>query len=241
MESDAHNFALLLHYGGRRMKQIYVIKNIVNDKVYVGQAASAYDRFRRHRNNRVSTDKQSVQIVEAMKEIGADNFYFEILEVCDDSMADERERFYVKEFDSYKNGYNNTPGGVGVHYVTDEDIQLCKEMLLSGMAIKDIEEKTLIGHAIIKRELEKIMPDYRKIVNKNLKADRVRTAKTPVDQYDLNGQYIRSFANIREALLHLGLDPKTGSIANCCKHRENYNSAYGYKWEFAKSMAERGV
>lgn len=223
------------------MKQIYVIKNIVNDKVYVGQATSAYDRFRRHRNNRVSADKQSTEIIQAMKEIGVDNFYYVILEVCDDSVADEREVHYIKQFDSFKNGYNNTIGGLGVHYISDEEFEKCKEMLLSGMVIKDIEEKTLIDHHILKRELGKRLPNYRQIVNKNVKAQRRATSKAPVNQYDLDGNFIRRYSNIREALECLGKSPKAGCIANCCRHRKHYNTAYGYKWEYATNVAERSL
>lgn len=216
------------------MKQIYVIKNIVNDKAYVGQAVSAYDRFRRHRNNRISADKQDLKIVNAMKEIGAENFYFILLEVCEDADADEREKFYISKYDSFKNGYNSTIGGLGVHYVTDEDIEECKRLLLDGMTLEEIERETHINHKTLKKELEKRIPNYRQIMNRNSYEARWRSKTLPVNQYDKDGNFIRRFDSAREAMLFLGVSTKSGSIAHCCKHMPYFHTAYGYKWEYAE-------
>lgn len=214
------------------MKQIYVIKNIINGKVYVGQASNAYDRFRRHRNNKVSAAKQNLEIIKAMKELGADNFYYVILENCEDDMADEREIYYIEKFNSFKNGYNRTTGGAGTNTFTKDDIDEFCRMFEQGKTIKEIETETSADHYQIKRELEKRYPDYRKRVNLNAKRARVEAENRPVIQYDLQGNLINRFASSREALRHLGKDPKVSSITLCCKHIKNYNTAYGYKWEF---------
>lgn len=216
------------------MKQIYVIKNIVNDKVYVGQAKSAYDRFRRHRNNRIATDKQDIEIVNAMKEIGAENFYFILLENCEDDVADEREKYYIKKFDSYKNGYNHTIGGLGTNYLTDEDIQECRDLLIMGKTIGEIETITHINHKTLKRELEKRIPNYKDIMKQNIQDARWMSKRKPVNQYDLNGNFIRRFECARDALDSLGKNKKSAVISNCCKHKQYCNTAYGYKWEYAK-------
>lgn len=215
------------------MKQIYVIKNIINDLVYVGQAASAYDRFRRHRNNHISADKQDLKIVNAMKNLGANNFYYEILENCADEDADEKEKYYISKFNSFKNGYNGNVGGVGAKNYTEEDIKECYELLMNGSTIREIEIVTGINRSTLKRELEKIVPNYNTVVNMNMKKARVKSAGTPVNQYDMEGNFIRRYSSVREALESLGVSVKTGSIANCCKHRPNYHTAYGYKWEYA--------
>lgn len=47
-----------------------------------------------------------------------------------------------------------------------------------------------------------------------------------VNQYDLNGNFIRTWASMSEASIKLGIN-KT-SISQCCKGK--YKTAYGYKW-----------
>lgn len=59
------------------------------------------------RNYTVYDSKFSMAILEK----GFDNFEYEILEEVDAELADEREKFYIRKFDTRKNGYNSTHGG----------------------------------------------------------------------------------------------------------------------------------
>lgn len=91
-------------------KDIYIIKNTKNNKVYVGQSVNPFHRFQQHvteaRKQRVCS-----LLVAAMIEIGIDNFYYEILE-HDIENFDEREQFWIKYYNSITpNGYNLGPGG----------------------------------------------------------------------------------------------------------------------------------
>lgn len=56
-----------------------------------------------------------------------------------------------------------------------------------------------------------------------------------VNQYDLEGNYIRSFPSAAEAARFLNLnDVAAGRIGQCCRHLfKKGNSAYGHLWEFA--------
>lgn len=49
---------------------------------------------------------------DAILEKGFDKFEYEILEEVDMELADERERYYIRKFDTRKNGYNSTHGGL---------------------------------------------------------------------------------------------------------------------------------
>jgi hypothetical protein len=46
-----------------------------------------------------------------MRKYGLENFSFEIIEECSKEDLDSRERYWIKKFDSYYNGYNQTSGG----------------------------------------------------------------------------------------------------------------------------------
>lgn len=90
--------------------KIYIIKNTITDKVYIGQTIQSVERrFKKH----LSDSKQSNNIFSrAIKKYGAENFYYEILESnIPLSELDEREIYWIKYFDSYNNGYNSTTGG----------------------------------------------------------------------------------------------------------------------------------
>lgn len=50
-----------------------------------------------------------------------------------------------------------------------------------------------------------------------------------IDQFDLNGEYIRTWKNSRTIFLETGMSD--WSISECC--RGNRKKAYGYKWRYA--------
>lgn len=90
---------------------IYIIRNTVNDKVYIGQTrTSVNQRWKEHLRHAQYGDQV---INRAMKKYGVDKFYVETLEICDAELLDEREMYYIDLFDSTDKtrGYNVSIGG----------------------------------------------------------------------------------------------------------------------------------
>ena len=90
---------------------IYIIKNTVNSKVYIGQTRTSVDqRWKEHLRHAQYGDQV---INRAMKKYGVDKFYIETLEICDISILDEREIYYIDLYDSTdkSRGYNVSIGG----------------------------------------------------------------------------------------------------------------------------------
>ena len=90
----------------------------------------------------------------AMRKYGQDNFSFAILEECEEKDLPEREQYWIKKLDTYKNGYNETPGGEtagensihrgeehGMAKLTEEDVIQCRKWYSEGKASHDIWEK----------------------------------------------------------------------------------------------------
>jgi hypothetical protein len=50
-------------------------------------------------------------LYQAFNKYGIENFNFEEIEEIENSLLDEREKYWINYFDSYKNGYNSTLGG----------------------------------------------------------------------------------------------------------------------------------
>jgi len=90
--------------------KIYVIRNHCNDFVYVGSTTQSLSRrFSWHKKTMNSKRCCKLQIYKAFNELGIENFYIELLELFPCSCRDElrtREGYYIRKFDSFKNGYN---------------------------------------------------------------------------------------------------------------------------------------
>lgn len=87
---------------------IYQIKNLVNNKIYVGQTIrDLNERFRKH-----CTQNRCKKIYRAIKKYGEKNFTIEPLAFCFSKLeADETEEEFIKFKKSIINGYNICLGG----------------------------------------------------------------------------------------------------------------------------------
>jgi group I intron endonuclease len=109
----------------QRFCEIYRIINLVNNKIYVGQAVSHIlnhrryrpygreGRFRSHISEAFSNKKnQSHYLNNAIRKYGVDNFNVELIEYCLLENSDDREKYYINHLNSlYPNGYNLKNGG----------------------------------------------------------------------------------------------------------------------------------
>lgn len=87
---------------------IYRIHNLVNDKNYIGKSEVSIEaRLDEHRIGK----KSNFHLQSAIKKYGIENFEFLVLEECSPELCCERERYWIKFYDSFNNGYNDTTGG----------------------------------------------------------------------------------------------------------------------------------
>ena len=96
------------------MTGIYKITNLINGKVYIGQSINIDKRIKEHFWKAQNSKDISFNSIlhQAIRKYGKENFLCEIVEECDIDIIDERERFYIKYFNSLSpNGYNILEGG----------------------------------------------------------------------------------------------------------------------------------
>lgn len=97
-------------------KDIYIIKNSVNNKVYIGQSINSAERWLSHIYNATyeqKSDKKTQVIHRAMMKYGVDKFHYEIIEYQIENY-DEREKYWISFYNSITpNGYNVSDGGNG--------------------------------------------------------------------------------------------------------------------------------
>lgn len=98
------------------MGQIYLIRNTVNNKVYVGKTTrTVASRFNEHL---IAARKGSrYPIHAAIRKYGQKNFTVTTLTQCGDDDLNELERKFIVERDAsiHNHGYNLTDGGDGTH------------------------------------------------------------------------------------------------------------------------------
>ena len=86
---------------------IYKITNIDNQKCYIGQAANLADRWKQHIKRGVGADAPTRnKLYPAMRELGPENFTFEVIEECDRSLLDNREDYWQDYFKAKEFGYS---------------------------------------------------------------------------------------------------------------------------------------
>lgn len=109
------------------MGYIYKIKNLINNKYYIGQTVHELkERWRQHKKK----TNNCRYLKNAFDKYGFDNFEFELICECIDEDLDNLEIKYMKEYNSLApNGYNLREGGnSGRHNQLTKD-KISKTML----------------------------------------------------------------------------------------------------------------
>lgn len=89
---------------------IYLLKNKVTGQLYIGQSKNIEERFRSHIYN-----KQGPPIDRSIRKYGHRRFMFNILCECEQFELNDKEKEYVKLYNTYEDDYhfNEQPGGAG--------------------------------------------------------------------------------------------------------------------------------
>ena len=188
-------------------KYIYIIRNFINDKVYIGQAINPEQRFKGHIQDK-DRKQYSSAIDGAIKKYGAENFYYEVIE-GPIANFNEREIYWIKFFNSLTpNGYNILEGGQcppirkgfsnNKSKFTPEDIEEIRSLLLNPrITLQEIANAFEVS--------------YRTISNLNTgKTYRDDTIDYPIRKFQCSGETsnivpINTVNAIIEDLIHSNL------------------------------------
>lgn len=76
---------------------IYCLKNIENNKIYIGQSIDLKKRLAYYYNFKKEYLKGKSKIYNAVLEKNLNNFSLLILEICDKNHLNKKENYYIKE------------------------------------------------------------------------------------------------------------------------------------------------
>lgn len=168
---------------------IYCIENLLNHKKYIGQSIDINTRIYNHKRHLRLNRYDNDYLQNEWNKYGMDAFSFYVITKCTPSELDEKEIFYINEFNTLnrEKGYNLQSGGqLASHYPSEEVRQKISDKLMN--------------HPLTERQLE------------TLKNNGLVNAK-PV--YCITTQEI--FPSLTEASRKYNI--RINGISNCCHNK----------------------
>ena len=215
------------------MAYIYKITNILNGKSYIGKTLkSIEERFQEHIRDSQKSRCEKRPLYDTMNKYGIENFKVEQIEECDDNIVNEREVYWIEHFGTFKNGYNATVGGDGKHYLNYDLI--CETYKQVQNAVKTAEICGCCADSVRNILRERKIP-----ILGSQEILKIQKSKM-INQYDLNGEYIRTFASLSDAARYIqSLSPeKRTNIGGIRQHisdvaKGERKIAYKYIWKYS--------
>ena len=189
---------------------IYIITNLINNKVYIGKSNNIQRRFMEHKSPYEWSRTPNKPLYLAFVKYGLINFSFDIIEECDINILNEREKYWIDFYNSTNRdiGYNILSGGDGHgpnekhpnHKLTEQDVIDIRTRYANLERRKDVEElyKDRIGPSGFKKIWQgitwsNIMPEIYTEENKAFHAKNTsqkgslngRSILTEKDVYDI--------------------------------------------------------
>jgi len=98
---------------------IYAIYNKETGKYYIGQTIKELNkRWQEHLYE--AKRMRDTPLYRSLRKYGADKFKIRVIEECSVNILDERETYWISEYNSYINGYNQTDGSGGQYRISEE-------------------------------------------------------------------------------------------------------------------------
>lgn len=224
---------------------IYKIENKITHQVYIGQSTDIKKRWRVHKQQSTYNNPNSTtyyyKLYQAFRKYGLDNFDFSVLEECNQLDLNEREKYWIQQYNSFTNGYNMTLGGDGIIkpstqkiYAYDRFGNFIQEFTNVQEAAKTLEIDTnIIYNAISKKTLGAgYQWSYEKVPTMSFYINN----ELPVIAYDLSGKKMHTYNSIREAS-RMTSDNQI-AITTACETRQ-YNPAHTkLQWRFAADYCQ---
>ena len=206
---------------------IYKATSKTTGKVYIGQSCQPLDkRMNQHLSRAMTNYDPNNHFHNAIRKYGFPDFIFEVIEdnIIDNETLNEREKYWIERYNSYYDGYNSTfGGGCGLR----RNDKIIEALFHEGYTTKEICEIT--GH-----NRNTIYESYKannlQTENRHRQNEQTRErCSERVEQYTLDGKYIKTFSSATAAGQEFG---NQGAISSVCRQDPSALSIYGYLFKY---------
>jgi len=198
---------------------IYVISNLIDDRVYVGSAVSLAHRKGTHYFQLKNNKHCNSHLQNFVNKYGLEKLRFNIVELCDKEDLIKREQFWFTKFEYKFNIALFAGSTLGRVYSEATKNKISNSLKNAGLKGIQKSEET-------KNAMRKPKSDKHK---ENIKKAQKAVIKT-VYQYDLEMNLINTFESISLASKSLNIDRQ--QISANCNNRQK--SCKGYNFKFNK-------
>lgn len=209
---------------------IYCIRNIINNKVYIGKSINIYERLKQHVTslNRGIITQENTYFINGWKKYKSDSFEYFVLEYVDNTIDEyentlkEKELYWMKYYNSLdiKHGYNiryDSKTNTKVNSLT----RLQQSINMKNRWKNNRETMiTSIKNNWKVRSIESLN-------NMKLLLSELKT-KYYFSQFDKNYNFIRDYNTMKE-LLEINPTYKRGGVYSVCSGEKP--SMYNYIWK----------
>ena len=218
---------------------IYKITNTENGRCYIGQSRDIEARWQKHLSAYKSYPDW--ELYRAFKKYGISKFTFEIIEECQIEELNEREIYWITQYDSFNNGYNMTLGGEACNGTNDKTVY---QYDLSGHFVGEYKSAHEAARALNIQftNICKVCRGERKTAGgfgwSYEKHDSVQPIKTKrlsdgtVLQFTKDGTFIAEYPTAKEARRQTGISDTT--IGLVCKGKNK--TAGGFIWRYKNEI-----
>ena len=227
---------------------IYKVKNLRNNKVYIGQTVRTVEqRWQEHIQKAFSDKKQDIHYFQqAIRKYGPANFKVSIIATAENrEELDDKEKYYIQFFNSTDSryGYNLTPGGQGGKTTSVYQLDLSGKIIQHFSSISQASrESGCMTSAIIaccckiynqSCGYQWCYTEYiQERINKPVKPQK--HTNIPVIQLDKQDNVLYIWNSIQEAEQTLGIPHS--KICLVCKGKRKTTG--GFKWKYLYPTAE---
>lgn len=206
---------------------VYIIKNTINNLIYIGRTERDYKlRLQEHKNDFKKIKHNP--LCDAINKYGLKNFTIEpLFESNNSEELAQKEKEFVESYNSCNPeiGYNQVKGGKGRPTVNLDEKEVIQYYLYEGdYSLQKTSRKYKINYKTLQKILRK-----NGIEPMTLNEYRAYARTKKVKQIDpVTNEVICIYNSLTEAALPFGSNNKN-NIADAIHGR--HKTAYGYKWE----------
>lgn len=173
---------------------IYSITNVVTGDMYIGQTIQDFEkRWKSHIRALNRGDHDNEYLQRSWNKYGEDAFKFKAIHYCDElDILNDLEKYYIKKYDTYNNGFNMTEGG---DYFLNEIPEEIRKKRLENLKKVTRERSDYTEH-----QIAKVKEMLSELENNPISIKKIARLTGVREKVIYNVKYLNSWVDVRSDL-----------------------------------------